>query len=316
MIKIKKISVIVPIYNVEKYLIKCIESILHQTYSGLEIILVNDGSTDGCGKICDEYKEKDSRIQVIHQKNAGLSEARNAGIDMATGDYVVCIDSDDYVDIDMFEYCVKGLESADADIVVCGTKIEFEDGTTKVKNNKSKEILSTREALIKLNSFSSFDMSVCNKIFKKEIVKGILFPAGKKSEDYFVMFQYFNRANKVLVLPEAKYHYFQRANSISRGKNITHDYIEGAKTQQEFFRKNYPDIEFVGNTAYAFSYIATYNRYLKNKITMSQELKDKFRKEVKTYLKDIRQNPYISMKKKIQAFLFVYQIHCYELVLK
>lgn len=312
----KKISVIVPIYNVEKYLAKCIESIIHQTYSELEIILVNDGSTDRCGKICDEYKEKDSRIQVIHKKNGGLSDARNVGIEIASGDYVVCIDSDDYVDLDMFEYCLTELESIDADIVVCGTKIDFEDGATKIKCNKNKEVLSTKEALIKLNSFSSFDMSVCNKIFKKEIVNGILFPVGKKSEDYFVMFQYFNRANRILILPEAKYHYFQRANSISRGKNITHDYIEGARTQQEFFRKNYPEIEFVGNTAYAFSYIATYNRYLKNNVTMPQEVKNNFRKEVKKYLKDIKKNPYISMKKKIQAFLFVYQINSYELLLK
>ncbi len=312
----KKISVIVPIYNVEKYLSKCIESIIHQTYSELEMILVNDGSTDGCGKICDEFQKKDSRIKVIHKENGGLSDARNVGIEMATGDYIFCIDSDDYIDLDMFDYCLKELEKEEADIVVCGTKIDFEDGTTKIKTNQNKEILSTKEALIKLNSFSSFDMSVCNKIFKKEIVKGILFPVGKKSEDYFVMFQYFHRANKIVVLPEAKYHYFQRPNSISRGKNITHDYIEGAKAQQEFFKKNYPDIEFVGNTAYAFSYIATYNRYLKNKISIPQQLKDEFRKEVKKYLKDIRQNPYISRKKKIQAFLFVYQIHCYELILK
>lgn len=312
----KKISVIVPIYNVEKYLKKCIESIINQTYSNLEIILVDDGSPDNCGKICDEYQVQDSRIKVIHKKNGGLSDARNAGIKEATGEIISFIDSDDFVDLDMYEYMLNEMQKENADIVICGTKIDFENGKTRIKRAEKRKILNSKDALIELNSFKSFDMAVWNKLYKKEIIDGIFFPVGKKSEDYFVMYQYFDRAKKIIILPEAKYHYIQRANSISRGKNFTHDYIEGSKQQKAFFDKKYPEISFVGNTAYAFSYIATYNRYLKNKLKISKEFKKEFKKELKKYIYDIKINPYISKTKKIQAIIFARNMFLYKLIMR
>ena len=312
----KKISVIIPIYNVEKYLKRCIESIIKQTYSNLEIILVDDGSPDGCAKICDEYKNKDERIVVIHKKNGGLSDARNAGLKVATGEIISYIDSDDYVDLDMYEKMTKAMEEKNADIVVCGTNIDYEDGHTKVKCEKEEKSFNREEALIELNSFKSFDMAVWNKLYKREVVDKIEIPVGKKSEDYFVMYQYFARAKKVVIINQAKYHYFQRSNSISRGKNVTHDYIEGSKSQKEFFKKNFPDLNYVGNTAYAFSYIATYNRYIKNELKMTNEMKKEFKKEVRKYLKDINGNSHISRSKKIQATLFSYSLFIYKIALK
>ncbi len=312
----EKLSIIVPIYNVEKYLPKCLDSIINQTYENIEIILVDDGSEDNCGNVCEEYAKKDKRIIVIHKENGGLSDARNAGIKIATGEIITYLDSDDYVDKDMYENMIKQLKEENGDIVICGTKIDFENGKTKIKVNKQKEILDKKEALIKLNSFSSFDMSVCNKIYKREIILGIEFPINKKSEDYFVMYQYFDKASKIVIIPEAKYHYYQRSNSISRGKNITFDYIEGSKTQKEFFDKNYPEISFVGNTAYAFSYIATYNRCLKNSIELSKDKKKLFKKEVKKYIKDIRKNQYISGKKKMQAIIFSNSLLLYKILIK
>ena len=312
----KKISVIIPIYNVEKYLKRCIESIIKQTYSNLEIILVDDGSPDGCAKICDEYKNKDERIVVIHKKNGGLSDARNAGLKVATGEIISYIDSDDYVDLDMYEKMTKAMEEKNADIVVCGTNIDYEDGHTKEKCEKEEKSFNREEALIELNSFKSFDMAVWNKLYKREVVDKIEFPVGKKSEDYFVMYQYFARAKKVVIINQAKYHYFQRSNSISRGKNVTHDYIEGSKSQKEFFKKNFPDLNYVGNTAYAFSYIATYNRYIKNELKMTNEMKKEFKKEVRKYLKDINGNSHISRSKKIQATLFSYSLFIYKIALK
>ena len=312
----KKISVIIPIYNVEKYLKRCIESVIKQTYSDLEIILVDDGSQDGCAKICDEYKKKDERIIVIHKKNGGLSDARNVGLKVATGEIISYIDSDDYLDLDMYEKMIKAMEEKNADIVVCGTNIDYEDGHTKVKCEKEEKSFNREEALIELNSFKSFDMAVWNKLYKREVVDKIEFPVGKKSEDYFVMYQYFARAKKVVIINQAKYHYFQRSNSISRGKNVTHDYIEGSKSQKEFFEKNFPDLNYVGNTAYAFSYIATYNRYIKNELKMTNEMKKEFKKEVRKYLKDINGNSHISRSKKIQATLFSYSLFIYKIALK
>ena len=312
----KKISVIIPIYNVEKYLKRCIESVIKQTYSDLEIILVDDGSQDGCAKICDEYQKKDERIIVIHKKNGGLSDARNAGLKVATGEIISYIDSDDYLDLDMYEKMTKAMEEKNADIVVCGTNIDYEDGHTKVKCEKEEKSFNREEALIELNSFKSFDMAVWNKLYKREVVDKIEFPVGKKSEDYFVMYRYFARAKKVAIINQAKYHYFQRSNSISRGKNVTYDYIEGSKSQKEFFEKNFPDLNYVGNTAYAFSYIATYNRYIKNGLKMTNEMKKNLKKEVRKYLKDITGNSHISRLKKIQAILFSYSLFIYKIALK
>lgn len=312
----KKISVIVPIYNVEKYLERCIESIINQTYKNLEIILIDDGSPDKCGTICDKYSKMDSRIVVIHKENGGLSDARNAGIKVATGDYISYIDSDDYIDTDMYEYMINELEFQNSDIVICGIYKEFEDGKSYIKTNRSIERLENKEALIRLNSFASFDMAVWNKLYKKSVIEGIEFPIGKKSEDYFVMYQYFNKSQMISILPDPKYHYLQRENSISRGKNISHDYIEGSLKQRDFFKENYPEIEFVGNTAYAFSYIATYNRYLKYNIYISKENSQKFKAEVRKYIKDVITNPYISRIKKVQAIVFGYSLFVYKVLMK
>lgn len=310
----EKISVIVPIYNVEKYLERCIQSIIKQTYKNLEIILVNDGSTDNCARICEEYAQRDSRIKVIHKKNGGLADARNKGLEIATGEYIGFIDSDDYIEEDMYEYLYSLLQENNADISICGKYLVYEDGEIKSKYNVNDgiKVFNTEEALIQLNSFSSFNMSVWDRLYKAEIVKDIKFPFGKKSEDYFVMYQYFSKAQKVVVSELPKYYYFQRANSISRGKAITHDYIEGAKRQKEFFDKNYPKISFVGNTAYAFSYIATYNRYIKNEVKLSKENKKIFKKEVKKNRKDIIKNKYISKNKKLQAILFTISLKLYK----
>ncbi len=310
------ISVIVPVYNVEKFLIKCLESIVNQTYKDLEIILVDDGSTDTSGTICDAYKEKDNRIKVIHKKNEGLSEARNTGLMLATGDYISFIDSDDFIELDMYTYLISNMQKVDADIGICGTFIDYEDGKSITKNNSKEEVLNNKEALIKLNSFSSFDMAVWNKLYKKKILENIKFPFGKKSEDYFVMYRYFDRAKKVVVLPKCKYHYFQRKNSISRSKKISYDYIEGSKQQKDFFEKNYTDISFVANTAYAFSYIATYNHCIGYNIKLDKEKKKLFKTEVKEYLSDVINNIYISSSKKMQAILFSRSLTIYKIIMK
>ena len=313
----EKISIIVPIYNVEKYLERCLKSIINQTYQNLEIILVDDGSTDGCAGICDKYAKEDNRIKVIHKENGGLADARNKGLEIVTGEYIGFIDSDDYIDKDMYEYLHFIMKQNDADISVCGKYIVYEDSDKINKNNENDiKILDNKQALIQLNSFSFFNMSVCDKLYKREIVEGIEFPFGKKSEDYFVTYQYFARANKIAISKAQKYYYFQRANSISRGKNVHHDYINGAKAQKDFFDKNFPEISYVGNTAYAFSYIATYNRYIKNKVKISKEDKKVFKKEVKKYRKDIWKNKYINKNKKLQAIIFSISLGIYKKIYK
>ena len=129
-----KISIIVPVYKVEPYLRKCLDSIVGQTYQKLEIILVDDGSPDSCGAICDAYAARDERIRVIHKENGGVASARNAGLDAATGDYIGWVDSDDWIEADMFECLLKGAEDYDADIVVCGREDSYPDHNLSIPN--------------------------------------------------------------------------------------------------------------------------------------------------------------------------------------
>lgn len=237
------------------------------------------------------------------------------GLNFSTGDYISFIDSDDYLDLDMLEYLVKNLEEKDGDIAICGTYIEYENGENTIKRNDKLEVLSSLDALIRLNSFASFNMSVWNKIYKREVINNIFFPINKKSEDFFVMYQYFDNAKRIVITPEPKYHYIQRENSISRGKKITHDYIEASYKQKEFFEKYYPDYLFVANTVCAFAYIATYNRYIKYKVKLSDYNKRVFKKEVKKYINDVRQNNYLSKKKKIQAIIFSKSLLLYKIIM-
>lgn len=234
------ISIVVPIYNVEKYLRACIDSILVQTYRNLEIILVDDGSPDGCSTICDEYKEKDQRIIVIHQKNRGLSGARNAGIDIAKGQYIGFVDSDDTIEPRMFEVLWNNIQSSGAGISICGRKIVDEKGNMFNKKYTRQEqiVLDGKEAIIEMNSHRSFDMAAWDKLYDIELWEDIRYPEGKLSEDFFVIYQLLDKAKKVVWTPEPLYKYLLRSNSISRNSVIKQDLLKQAKDRCIISTKN------------------------------------------------------------------------------
>lgn len=217
------ISVIVPIYKVENFLCKCVDSILNQTYKNLEIILVDDGSPDKCGEICDEYAKKDSRIKVIHKENGGLSDARNAGIDVAQGDYFVFVDSDDYIDYEMIEtlyYCIKNDNS---DLALCSfTYVDEEGKEICERKNKSpikNEIISTEQSLQKLCEIKNWYYIVAwNKLYKKEIFNNLRFPKGKINEDEFTIHHIFNKCRYISCVEKPLYYYLQRSGSIMKTK--------------------------------------------------------------------------------------------------
>ena len=214
----EKISIIIPVYNVENYLKRCLESIVNQTYKNLEIILVDDGSTDNSGKICDEYKEKDKRIIVIHKENGGLSDARNAGIDIATGNYIGFIDSDDFADVRMYEILLNNLKSTNSDISICNL----------YKFSNEKEIYKTEE-IEKLtvydrknffeNMYNDLLVSVLawNKLYKKEIFSDIRYPKGKIIEDAAILHYIIGKCDKIVITNLELIYYFCRDNSILSG---------------------------------------------------------------------------------------------------
>ena len=209
------ISVIIPVYKVEKYLEKCVKSVTDQTYANLEIILVNDGSPDGCGDLCDKLAADDSRIRVIHKENGGLSSARNAGIDVATGEYLSFIDSDDYITPTMIGNMYRLICESRSDIAVTGRIDKFEDGREIINFKTGESVFTGEEAIRKLLLKDGIDVSACDKLFHKSLFDGIRFPLGETNEDNAVMFKLLQRAERIAHTDTADYYYCHRGNSIT-----------------------------------------------------------------------------------------------------
>ncbi len=209
------ISIIVPVYKVEEYLDKCIESLVNQTYANLEIILVNDGSPDRCSDICEKWKKKDNRIIVLNKENGGQSDARNAGMKIAKGLYFIFADSDDYVSKDYVEYLYKILESTGADIAVGKMENFLEGSSPKIVKSDSNYILTLNsiEAIQDFLYEKHFATNVTAKIYKKELFDGIEFPKGKKYEDLYVLYKIVSKCNIVVYGNNSIYYYMIRHNS-------------------------------------------------------------------------------------------------------
>lgn len=239
------ISVIVPIYKVEEYLARCVESLINQTYKNLEIILVDDGSPDSCPEICDEYANKDNRIKVVHKKNGGLSDARNAGMQMATGEYISFIDSDDYVSLDFIEVLYSTMISQDSDIVECSVVKFYEDGRFDEYSDDLKITnFDTVNGLSALISENPFHQHVWNKLYKSKYVIDVPYAVGKLNEDEFWTYQIFGQAKKVTKINKTMYYYFQRQNSIMGNQfNLKRlDAVEGIANRQKYIDEKFPEL--------------------------------------------------------------------------
>lgn len=210
-----KISIIVPVYKVEPYLDKCVSSIVNQTYTNLEIILVNDGSPDNCPAICDAWAEKDSRIRVMHKTNGGLSDARNAGMTVATGELMAFVDSDDWIAPDMYEHLYQRLSEDNSDIAACGVQMVWENKTpSRMLTRDGNCVLNQEEAMQAIIEESWLKQPVWYKLYKTALVRDILFPKGKYHEDVFWSYQAVGRAQRVSVSDHIGYYYLQRGGSI------------------------------------------------------------------------------------------------------
>lgn len=218
--RILKLSVIVPVYNVESYLKKCIDSILGQSFKDFELILVDDGSTDASGLICESYKNEGSVI-VIHQNNGGLSDARNTGIRQAKGQYISFVDSDDWIEKDMYSAMLQVAEDTDSDIVVCGHRVVTPSGaieeTVVLGNNFVLNNIEATRLILKDDVMPSF---AWNKIYRKKLFEDTLFPKGRIYEDTATIYKYFNKSNKVVVINRVFYNYLRRPGSICLDTNL------------------------------------------------------------------------------------------------
>lgn len=263
--KDSRISIIIPVYKVEAYLRKCLDSVIGQTYRELEIILVDDGSEDNCGRICDEYAGRDERIRVIHQQNGGVSAARNAGLAIASGDYLGFVDSDDWIEPDMYAYLLQGLKKEGADIAVCGHYDCCRD-KLHARGPESTAVCTTEEALRLLLKNDRIQNNLWDKLYRREMFQGIAFPTGRVYEDFAVMDRVFVKAQRVAILPGRKYHYLMRADSIAGAASLRNqvDHCEMAKQRYDRLAETWPQLRDLLAGQCVASAIGIWSCYLAN----------------------------------------------------
>lgn len=283
-----KISIIIPIYKVEAFLDDCVQSVVAQTHRNTEIILVDDGSPDNCPAMCDAWAEKDNRIKVIHKANGGLSDARNAGLDIATGDYISFVDSDDWILPKMYEKMLLVMQLEHADICACNIRScyqnhEEEWGCKEYIVGNSKQILDM------LYSDTKYPVSAWNKLYKRECWKDLRFPVGKICEDAFTTYRLVHNAERIVQIPEAFYCYRIRPQSI-----MTSTFSIKRMDEEEAWRVNYQFIK----THYPSLYKKAFRFYIQKVHVLIQTISKEHRKEYSKqykYLKDIMKRNLIFM---------------------
>ncbi len=313
------VSVIVPVYNVEKYLAKCIDSIIAQTYQNLEIILVDDGSTDSSPAICDEYALIDRRIKVVHKSNGGLSDARNCGINISKGDFICFIDSDDYIAEDMLKILLTQMLKDGSGMAICnflyvdeqGKSIEERNGYLPIQNG----IFTKEEILIQTaqTHFAPYT-AAWNKLYKKSLFENIEFPYGKTIEDAFVAHEIVDKCSKISCIERPLYYYVQRNDSIM-GVKFNLARLDGVEA---FAKRAVYAIEKENLVLAIFSVrlmIAWMIKGLRS-INKTEEFKHRFRELKQIYIivsKKISKKD-IGIKCKLQFGLFRFSPQVYNLV--
>ncbi|WP_343338753.1 Undecaprenyl-phosphate 4-deoxy-4-formamido-L-arabinose transferase [Terrisporobacter petrolearius] len=288
----KKISVIVPIYNVEQYLRKCVDSIINQTYKNLEIILVDDGSPDNCPTICDEYAKKDKRVRVIHKKNGGLSDARNAGLEIVTCDFITFVDSDDWIKLDTYEIMMKAMNEYNADIVVSNINYVYDNKVNKKYNEGKIHVFNKEEAMNELIHDGLVQAVVWNKLYKKDLINDMKFKVGKINEDEFFTYKICAKAEKVVYMPNTLYQYRQRENSIMGSYSLKRlDSVDALYERLQFIKLKFPSLYKEEKIIFCNSCIYNYQMILRlnntdNKISGISKLK-KYRSSITFEFKEI-----------------------------
>lgn len=309
------VTVIIPIYNVEKYLSKCLESVINQTYRDLEIILIDDGSTDNSGKICDRYDQKDDRIKVVHQTNGGLSAARNTGIDIATGQYITFIDSDDYVTENYIEILVKAAQTYNADLVSTTLVKVYPDQKLQLVKERPQIFAYSKEDVLKVyrterqDQNPKFPTAACGKLYKKNLWETIRFPVGRLHEDEFTTYKIFDRIVVAAYVTGGGYMYLQHDKSIMHNKNVKNyeDTLDAAEEKIEFYYDR--EGEKGANYLHAISSILNYAFITLREIDLSYniDLKKRCEKIIRHYRQFLN-----GKKQRIASVLYFVSPNVYQ----
>lgn len=316
-----KISVIIPVYNVEKYLHRCVDSVLNQTYKNIEVVLVDDGSPDNCPKICDDLACVDNRVKVIHKKNGGLSSARNAALDSPlSGDYVTFVDSDDWLELDTIEYCLDLIRNFDADVV----QFEFYETDSEKKSAVNKkeriETFDGKEILQQLMIMSCW--GVWGALYKTEVLENVRFREGKINEDIDYKYKILRNAQRMVYSNQKKYYYYQSGNTISMGglKRKDFDLYDAAEELYKLTQnEDFGTIRFLGEVKRrrsAFSLLCKIAYFgvadpTLNKKEIVRKLTKEHRNNVAILLKGN-----LSLNRKVLAILFAINYHFTELIVR
>lgn len=307
-----KISIIVPVYNVEKYLKKCIDSILSQTYTNLDIILVNDGSTDNSGMICEDYAKKDKRITVIHKKNGGLSSARNAGLDIAKGEYIGFVDSDDFIADNMYEILYHSIIDYNCDISIA----RLQSSDSEEKRDFKVRKMNKFEALERTIVPYDLEIGIPTRLYKRFIFDNLRFDVGKIYEDFLILTDIFLRAENVVFNGNAVYYYLIRSGSITHPETIkvSENIIEAASKTLIALKKEKklkPDIVWgCLRRAKDMMHYCSKDISVKN----NKDFIEKLRILYKNYYSYIVRSKLLTFKEKVSLFLFCYFLPFFILI--
>lgn len=302
-----KISIIIPVYNSEKYLNRCVDSVIGSTYQNLEILLVDDGSSDLSGKICDEYAKKDPRIRVFHTQNRGAAMAKNLGLDNATGDYVGFVDSDDYIENDMYETLYNSLTENSADISVCGHYKISGEKCSEINAGGKTEVFTKEQAIYETVYLRKMYNYLCDKLFKKSVIADIRIPDLKIGEDRVFLFNALIRSDKIVSCGKVGYYYTDNPDSLTKSNISVEKMYDGFYKsflyRREYIKNNVPE-------AYAENDRLIYTNAVNiiNTIIRTNEYKNKYKEiynelvcEIRKNKKEILSNPLIGKPVKLHT---------------
>ena len=301
-----KVSIIVPVYNAQEYLKRCVDSILSQDYRDFELLLMDDGSKDASGEICDAYAQQDGRVRVIHKENSGVSDTRNQALELARGTFLQFLDSDDWIEPQMYERLYEAATAAGTSIAQASRDEIDEDYHKRpdVCTPPEQEVTCTAEDFLKTLLLHQGDCSFCTKLIKKSLFEGHRFPEGKLNEDFRLLVELLCEGERVRILPEQLYHVFYRIGSNTRRKDkndfsrVFEDIVENADYMEQLTRERYPELR---EYAVRFALVQRLDYLLHIPVGRMVDT-DAFYKSVKQYLRghfsDTRKNPLLDKKSR------------------
>jgi glycosyltransferase involved in cell wall biosynthesis len=306
-----EISVIVPVYNVKEYLPQCLDSIINQTFRDIEILVIDDGSSDGSEKICDEYASKDPRLHVFHQANAGLSAARNLGIDHAVGKYLSFIDSDDYIDPEMLNIMHHNIQKEKADIAVCGM-YRVKRKTVQAISSKEYSVMSGREFFKMILIGEKINVTACDKLYAKECFDHLRYPVGKQTEDGYIAVDLFPKAERIVVDMTPLYYYRFREDSFTNAAYTSGDLdmIEAYERCLLIVKKEYPECIDAAEMRYLRGFFIVYDKMILAHMPEAKQYKKTLQQNTSLILK----NPYLYRTRKLGFLVMCISSRLYRMV--